>query len=378
MKTHRYLFRPFASKPVLRVVLAAAVLVFLAANPFGTATAQTELPEEPIRVVTKEIEPFVFIENGRPVGFSIDIWEEVARDLGLDFEYTVVDTVVEQLQAVELGTADIAVAAITITADREETVDFTVPFYRSGLGILTRLGSDQPFIEAALATFSSGFLIPVAGLMVALVVIGFIFWLLERRKNPDFEGHAMEGIWDGIWWAAVTVTTVGYGDRTPQSVLGRLLGLVWMFVGLFLIANFTASVAASLTTASLEALISGPQDLPGKSIVTVGGSTASQWLNDQLIPHSRVELIDEAYAMLEAGEVDAVVFDYPVLQYFLTSNPSSDLVIAGEPFRTEMYGMALEQDSQFREMMNRALLGVAEDGRYEDIHEVWFGRRAGQ
>ncbi len=378
MNAHRHLSHPFANKQLLWAALAAILLTVLAAIPSGQAAAQTDPPEEPIRVVTKEIEPFVFIENGRPVGFSIDIWDEVASDLGLDFEYIIVDTVAEQLQAVELGTADIAVAAVTITESREETVDFTVPFYRSGLGILTRLGSDQPFIAAALATFTSGFLLPIAGLMVALVVIGFVFWLLERKKNPDFEGHAMEGIWDGIWWAAVTVTTVGYGDRTPQSVLGRLLGLVWMFVGLFLIANFTASVAASLTTASLEALINGPQDLPGKSIVTVGGSTADQWLNDQLIPHRRVELIDEAYAMLESGEVDAVVYDYPVLQYFLTSNPSSQLVMVGEPFRTEMYGMAIEQDSQFREMMNRALLGVAEDGRYEDIHEVWFGRREGQ
>jgi len=51
-------------------------------------------------------------------------------------------------------------------------------------------------------------------------------------------------LWDGIWWAVVTVTTVGYGDLYPQTVQGRLIGMVLMFVGIGFLSLLTAAVAS--------------------------------------------------------------------------------------------------------------------------------------
>jgi voltage-gated potassium channel len=51
-------------------------------------------------------------------------------------------------------------------------------------------------------------------------------------------------VWDGVWWATVTVTTVGYGDLTPTTVQGRLIGMVLMFVGIGFLSLLTASVAS--------------------------------------------------------------------------------------------------------------------------------------
>lgn len=362
----------------LLVAVLLAALAIAASTELGFAQSEPET-DEPLRVVTKSIEPFVFVEGDNVIGFSIDLWEEVASEMGVDYEYLIVDTVEEQLQAVERGRADLAIAAITITEEREARVDFSLPYYRSGLGILANVGTDTPYLDALLRALTRGLLIPIVGLLLLLIAVGVTYWLLEHRRNPEFAHMSpLQGIWEGIWWAAVTVTTVGYGDRTPRSAIGRLLGMVWMFTGLFLVANFTATVTANLTASQLTSRIEGPEDLPGAAVISIAGTTAEEWLNEQLIPHRRAESFDIAFNTVASGEADALVFDYPVLLFSLATRSASNLVLAGEPFRAEWYGVAFPNGSAIREDLNRALLTVVEDGRYEDLHLVWFGATGGR
>ena len=72
-------------------------------------------------------------------------------------------------------------------------------------------------------------------LTLAIIAFGYIFYIAE----PDIKTFG-----DGIWWALVTVTTVGYGDITPATTLGRLVAGTLMFFGLGLIATVTAIVSA--------------------------------------------------------------------------------------------------------------------------------------
>jgi voltage-gated potassium channel len=51
-------------------------------------------------------------------------------------------------------------------------------------------------------------------------------------------------LWDGIWWAVVTVTTVGYGDIRVTSVQGRIVAMVVMLVGIGFLSVLTATIAS--------------------------------------------------------------------------------------------------------------------------------------
>ena len=83
----------------------------------------------------------------------------------------------------------------------------------------------------------------------------------------------------------MTVTTVGYGDTIPRSKWGRLLGIFWMFTGFLVLANFTAAVTAQVTIAA-QSTIESVSDLPGHTVVTVDGSTASGFLREERIAHN--------------------------------------------------------------------------------------------
>ena len=210
-------------------------------------------------------------------------------------------------------------------------------------------------------------------LSLVIVIAGHVIWLLERQRDADFPKSYVKGVWEGIWWAAVTVTTVGYGDKTPRGIFGRTFGLIWMFAGLFIIANFTANVTSRLTVEQIEGAINGPQDLPGKIVVTVEGSTAAAWLTRENISHRTVTVIEEAYELLEDGRVQAVVFDYPVLLFYALNFGDSSVEVVGAPFNDEDYGIAFPTGSPLREEFNQALLQVREDGTYDRLYMEWFG-----
>ena len=79
-------------------------------------------------------------------------------------------------------------------------------------------------------------------IFLLVVIIAHFVWLAERRgKVTDFRAQYLDGILDGLWWAVVTITTVGYGDKVPQTVPGRIWGVVWMNLGIIIFALVAAT-----------------------------------------------------------------------------------------------------------------------------------------
>ncbi|MCB0158042.1 MAG: transporter substrate-binding domain-containing protein, partial [Caldilineaceae bacterium] len=144
------------------------------------------MQDAPLRVVTKEIEPFVFAGDELS-GFSIDLWEAVARSIERDYEFVVVDAVSEQLEAVTQNRADAALAAISITQAREEIVDFSFSYFDAGLGILARQTSRAPLMAALRSGEFLWPLLRLFGVLVLVIVVaGHVVWLLERHRNDQF------------------------------------------------------------------------------------------------------------------------------------------------------------------------------------------------
>ena len=330
-----------------------------------------------LRVVAKPAAPFVTYENGRYRGFSVELLELLAADLGADLEFYAVNSSAKVVDDLNRGVADLGAGALAITSQRERRVDFSQPYFDSGLQILVAQDRGGLFggrIGAVLdAIFSRDLLILLLFLLGILIVAAHVIWLSERRTNPEFPESYVEGIWESLWWAAVTATTVGYGDKTPKGKAGRIFGLIWMFSGLLVLAYFTAGIAATFAIDELQGNISGPDDLRGHVIGIPADSTAGDYLARQGIAAERFVTADAAYAALRDGAVDAVVHDAAILQHFVALDATNDFEIAGLVFAERGFGFALPAESELTERLNRALLESVESGAYSRLYETWFG-----
>jgi polar amino acid transport system substrate-binding protein len=148
-----------------------------------------------------------------------------------------------------------------------------------------------------------------------------------------------------------------------------------MVIGIILIAAFTADITVTNTVEQLQGNIQGASDLPGNQIATVSGTTAADYLNDNNLIFTPVATIEEAYALLDSGDVDAVVFDAPVLLYYAATEGNGKVQVVGSLFERQDYGIALPSASPLREDIDRALLAVLEEGTYDEIYQRWFAGR---
>ena len=332
---------------------------------------------ETLRVVTKRFEPFVIYRDRQYTGFSIELWEKIAESLGIPYELYGVNTIAKLLDEVERGAADVAIAGISITAKREQVLDFSHAFFETGLQIMVPESSRSVIGEVVSRIFSVIFsrelLYGFGIFFFVLLIAAHVIWVLERRHNPQFPQGYLQGLWHSIWWAVVTVTTVGYGDKTPKGTTGRLFGLVWILAGYFVFAYFTASVTTTATVQELLGTIDSPRDLFGKQVATVERSTAADFLAGQGITAVKVENVEKAYPLLESGKVDAIVYDAPVLQHHASRNGKGKVKVVGLLFEEQNYGIALQVRSPYREKINIALLKLIESGAYQEIVDRWFG-----
>jgi len=331
--------------------------------------------QETLRVATRIVRPFVFEEGGELTGFSIELWREINSVLGTRTEYIIRPTVRDLLDITASREADLAIAAISITEEREKSWDFSQPMFDAGLQILIpEQASEGVGISRIFAAIFTPSMLPVVGFIIlGALVAGHVVWFFERRRNDGLVASSSyyPGIFVATFWAASTLAT--QADSMPRSAVARFVAVLWMYTAVLFIAFFTASVTSSLTVQSLRGDIQGPEDLPGRRVATVGNSTSAEYLNRREIHPIDFTTVEEAYAALSKGDADAVVYDAPVLQYYASHDGKGKFQVVGPVFRKESYGILFPPESRNRKLVNEALLRLKENGTYDRLNTKWFG-----
>jgi polar amino acid transport system substrate-binding protein len=326
-------------------------------------------------VATREVPPFAMRTDGGWEGIAIELWRRVAQQLGRPFALREMG-LQEMLGAVERGEVDAAVGALTVTSDRESKLDFSHPFYTSGLGIAVQQRAGIGWARAIERLFSGPFIAILASLLALLAAVGVLVWLAERRRNPQFGRGPLKGVGAGLWWSAVTMTTVGYGDKAPTTFPGRLIAMVWMFASVIIISSFTAAIATALTGDKLEQSVTDLNDLYKVQVASLSGSTSAAFLSQRLIHYRTLPSLPRALDALERGEVDTVVYDAPILRYLVATDHKASLTVLPQVLQRQDYGLAFPSGSPLREKVNRVLLAIIRSPEWQRLLERYLGRGA--
>ena len=295
--------------------------------------------------------PFVIEEaNGQPSGLSLSFWELIDEKIPAKVEYRWYKDLDQMLAAVANKELDLSINPVTVTEKRMDSLDFSQPFFISGTTAVRKDVSNWTGFFDNL--FSREFFSAIAILAAVIFVFGFLVWLFERRKNPEQFAPGWQGILDGFWWSAVTMTTVGYGDKAPASRGGKFIGLIWMFAAILLISGLTAGVASALTVNTIERKIGGIEDLRRFETGSIPGSGTAEFLEIYGLPNQYYNEVNTGLEAIQNGEIEVFLFDRPILQFFLDRGDFDDLVMDHRNLKTDYYSFTYPKGSPLREALD--------------------------
>jgi polar amino acid transport system substrate-binding protein len=340
---------------------AALCLLSLAmlAPGFSMARAQDTAPGTELVVGTKEAPPFAIKQKeGSWGGISIELWRRIADGAHLRFRLVETQSVQDLLDGVANGNFNIGVAAVTVTAARERHVDFTQPFYHTGLGIAVPI-NESPWVSIARALLSFSFLKAVAALLGFSMLVGFLIWLFEHRKTEHFGGGA-KGLGSSFWWSTIAMTQAGAAENAPATLPGRIVATGWMIASVIAIAVFTAGITSTLTRKELQGAIHNFDDLRSVRVGAVANSSATDYLTREQLSFRGFPDVQAGLVALSHGEIDAFVHDKPLLAWMVRKDFSASARIVDTSFSSESYAIVLPKSSPLRPMLDAAVLDQIE------------------
>jgi polar amino acid transport system substrate-binding protein len=358
---------------VFHSIAICAAAAFFSASP---AVSQTLDTARELVIGVKDAPPFAMKSaDGEWTGLSIELWQKIARDLNLKYRFAEAATVQELLDSTEAKKFDAGLGALTVTAEREQRVDFTQSFYVTGLGIAVPTVSSMSWVPIVRAMTSFGFLQAVIGLLGLALLAGVLMWLFERRENEDFGGGLKKGLTSSVWWSTLAMTQRTRADTGPKTTAGRIVGIVWMIASIIAIAIFTAGITSLLTTRQLQGLVHSVDDLRSVRVGTVKDTAADGTLLKMRIKHRGYATANEGLSALRRGAIDAFVFDKALLAWTIRQNYSSAVQLLDTTFDPQNYAFVLPNGSPLRKPVTVALLTATQSGWWKEASFRYLGTK---
>jgi len=299
---------------------------------------------------------------------SFELWENIADDLNIDYEIVFYNqsSMNKIISDIEKGVIDVSIGSQTINSDRLAKIEFSQPFYITKLGIATNADTEAwySFLSAILSADFLGILLLLA---LVLALLGSSIWLAERNSNNDFR-KGPGGIWDGAYFMAVVMTTVGFGDKSTKTTLGKAITVVWMFAALGITGIFISSLSSSMTVNKMESGIEHLSDLRKMKVASISNTTSDLFLKNNEIKHYKYGNVLEGLIDIEKDELDVFVYDLPILQYLIQEEGlEGSVIISEKKYDTQYYGFGMKKgNNKLREDVNKLILRYIKSDDWEN------------
>ncbi|XP_012258107.2 uncharacterized protein LOC105687222 isoform X2 [Athalia rosae] len=329
-------------------------------------------------------------------GLSMDLLSLVARELGFRFELYVAQDglfgsrigmsdkwngIVGELMS---GKAQLAFAPLSVSAKRAEVVDFTSPYFFSGVSFLAapQISTEIPLL-AFLLPFSTELWIAVfTSLNITAMAVAVYEWFSPFGLNPWGRQRSKNfSIASALWvmWGLLCGHLVAF--KAPKSWPNKFLINVWGGFSVIFVASYTANIAALIAGLFFHSAVRNYHD---RSLLSqrVGAPRASaaeyyvQRANKILWSHmARYSLSDvaEGVEKLRNGTLDILIADTPILDYYRATDNGCRLQKIGDTINEDTYAVALSKGHPLKESISRAIANYTSNGLLDILQEKWYG-----
>lgn len=311
-----------------------------------------------LRVGIHEKPPYAYQDaDGNWQGLGVELWNGLAKANGYNFIFQGLpfESLIPGLVD---GSLDLVVGELIVNPEDEQVMDFSQPFMETSMLVaVSRKHWSPTWWHLLSRVWSPTLWKAAAGVVLAMLCAGFLIWICERKRSGGhFGGGGARGIGSAFWFSAVTMTGVGYGDKVPTTVPGRLVAMVWMFCGLLLVTGLAATVAATIATAQNRTTMTRADDLRHYTNGVLNGGAADRFLQNLGAPTVAFESIENGLAAVAGGRIDTFVGDGLSLRYLISREYAGQVSVLPMELATSRVAFGLPQKSLLREDLNVALL----------------------
>uniref|UniRef100_A0A3B4A4U2 Glutamate receptor n=1 Tax=Periophthalmus magnuspinnatus TaxID=409849 RepID=A0A3B4A4U2_9GOBI len=344
--------------------------------------------------------------NDRYEGFCVDMLKELAEILKFKYRIRLVGDGLYGVPGTN-GTwtgmvgelisrkADLAVAGLTITAEREKVIDFSKPFMTLGISIMYRVHlGRRPGYFSFLDPFSPGVWL---FMLLAYLAVSCVLFLVARltpyewyNPHPCLKGRCsllinQYSLGNSFWFPVGGFMQQG-STIAPRALSTRCVSGVWWAFTLIIISSYTANLAAFLTVQRMEVPIESVDDLADQTAIEYGtmhgGSTMTFFQNSRYQTYQRmwnfmhskqpsvfVKSTEEGIARVLKSNY-AYLLESTMNEYYRQRN--CNLTQIGGLLDTKGYGIGMPLGSVYRDEFDLAILKLQEDNRLEILKRKWW------
>ncbi|XP_057367560.1 glutamate receptor ionotropic, kainate 2-like [Daphnia carinata] len=358
--------------------------------------------------------------NDRFEGFVVDVIDEVSKLLGFkyvlrlaaDSNYGSLDPVTGEWNGIirELleEKADLGIADLSITYEREQAVDFSLPFMNTGISILYKKPQKQP---PSLFSFLSPLSVEVwiymcaayVGISLALFILARLTpleWVNPHPCDPNPKEYENQfNFLNSTWFTIGSLMQQGC-DLAPRATSTRMVAGIWWFFTMIMISSYTANLAAFLTIERVESPISSVEDLAKQTKIKYGivgsGSTLAFFRDAKIATYQRMWQFMEANnrsstplmpgpyvksnmegvkRVQDSKGLYAFLMESSTIEFF--TERKCDLTQVGGMIDSKGYGIAMRPGSKYRASISQAVLKLQETNRLLILKSRWWKEKRG-
>ncbi|XP_077258758.1 glutamate receptor ionotropic, kainate 2-like isoform X2 [Temnothorax americanus] len=358
-----------------------------------------------------KISSHVVTGNDRYEGFAIDLIQEMSKMLGFNYTFEVqtdndygsFNNVTKKwsgmLGKIIDGKADLAITDLTITATREEAVDFTSPFMNLGISVLYRMPTKAPpGLLSFLGPFSKDVWAYLIGAYLTVTTLLFVIGKLcpVEWKNPYpciKEPEVLETPFTltetpFLVSGAILKSPTGFA---PAGISTRALAVAWWFFALIITNTYIANLAAALSTKSVVWSFQVAEELAYQQKIKYGakinGSTYYFFQDSTYEPYVIMYnyMKDHANEVLMKSNEDGVrKVQNENYAYFMESSSieytkqrKCNVTQIGGLLDSKSYGIAMKKDASYRMDLSGAILKLHETGVINELQTKWWKQKRG-